>query len=191
MTTNIWGLILKVVTLHAMKAYRRSGITPLVLNLSTTCSSVSKFTSQLLYSQWKNPVNWVGLRASVDTLKNRNISWPCRGSNPTPSPDCRLVTALTMQFHLLRPDISTWSIWMVISDVTWPLCHSTYVSLNETEHSKMQLTNKQFNHVLFQVFTAVVKMLGIFGVFTVYWDLFLPKSEEHALTFNVLTFKRP
>jgi len=49
MTTSIWGLILKVGTMHAMKAYRRrSGITPLVLNLSTTCSSLAKFTSQLL-----------------------------------------------------------------------------------------------------------------------------------------------
>jgi hypothetical protein len=77
----------------------------------------------------------VGLTASVGTLKNKNISWPCRGSNPTPSPDCRLVTALTMQFHLLKPDISTCSIWMVLSDITWHLCHSTYISVSETEHS--------------------------------------------------------
>jgi len=145
-----------------MKAYRRrNGITPLVLNLSTTCSSVSKFTSQLLYSQWKNPVNWVGLRASVDTLKNRNISWPCRGSNPTPSPDCRLVTALTMQFHLLRPDISTWSIWMVISDVTWHLCHSTYISLNETEHSKIQLTVTSSSIMYFSRFSQQLLMCWV------------------------------
>lgn len=86
----------------------------------------------------------MGPGASSDTLKNRNISWPCRGSNPTPSPDCRLVTALTMQFHLLKPDISTWSIWMVLSDITWHLCHSTYISVSETEHSmghsKIQFT---------------------------------------------------
>jgi hypothetical protein len=39
---------------------------------------------------------------------------------------------------------------------------------------------KWFNHVLFQVFMAAAKMLGIFGDFTVYWDLFVLKSEEHS-----------
>ena len=132
MTTNIWGLILNVVPIHVMKAYRRrSGIAPLVPNLNTTWRSVANFTSQLLYSQWKKPSEVGGPQSQPGHLeKEKHLD--IAEDQTSDHPDYRLVTAVTMQLHLLRPDNSTWQIWKVISDVTWHLCHSTYISPNET-----------------------------------------------------------
>jgi hypothetical protein len=141
MTVNYDGHYLrpdiKVVPIHAVGAHRSSScVSPLVLNLSTTWRSWPTWHANRFTPTERTPRNWwtegwVGPRASLDIMKKRYISWPCRDQTPD-HPACRPVTALTMQFHLLRPDTSTWSNCRVIAEVTWHPGHSTYIPLSET-----------------------------------------------------------
>jgi hypothetical protein len=58
------------VTVHAMKSYRRrAGLVPLILNPGERAPGVYSLGG------------WVDLRAGVDAVEKRQITFPCRDSN--------------------------------------------------------------------------------------------------------------
>ena len=83
----------KVVLVLAMRTYEGSGgIAPLFLNLDARWRWVGNVTSRPFYSRQRPPFPftlwlgcWVGPRGGLDDLEKREISSPCRDSNPGPS----------------------------------------------------------------------------------------------------------
>jgi 8-oxo-dGTP pyrophosphatase MutT (NUDIX family) len=71
---------------HAMKAYRSTGIAPLILNLRTRWRWVVNFTPGPLYpkenagTHWLR--SWVGPIAGLDLFEEEEIHCPWQDSNP-------------------------------------------------------------------------------------------------------------
>jgi len=75
-----------------------------------------------------------------------------------------------------------WSIWTVISDITRHLCHSTYISLNETEDSKIQFTITSGSIMYFSRFSQqLLKCWVSLGPLLYTGIYFVAKCEEQSV----------